>query len=403
MKKILTNHNLIIFLIGSFISGIGTRFTTIALSDKVLLLTGSDFSISMVFLLESIPMLLLGIIAGNFVDRRNKKYLFIITNFIFALTSLLFGLSASPAALYGVLLFNGIVHTLYYPALVSLLPLLIDKDDLTQANGLNASISGIVSIVGYAFAGIVVAYAGNIFAFYLDSISFLLIAFLSLFLRPKAVETKKGVDENASSYLNDVKEGWSFIRNNPYIRQMFTLEVLTRFIIAMQIPLTYVFVENYLGGQLLMAKRSGFLFSTAGVGTLIGGFIIGRFSKYNEINLLSIVLLLDGITLALFSINSSFPFSLILFGILGIVGAFMGSLLRTVIQKQTPEDMIGRVYGFISTVVEPLGVLSILVGGILANYIEVKYIFLICAASEIFTGAYFIKKHTSIFTFRVKH
>jgi predicted MFS family arabinose efflux permease len=144
------------------------------------------------------------------------------------------------------------------------------------------------------------------------------------------------------------------------------------------------------------------LISAAGIGTLVGGLIIGRFKGYSELSLLSAALLCDGIILALFSMNSYFPVSLILFGIMGIVGAFMGSLLRTAIQKQTPSDMLGRVSGFISTVVEPLSVMSILVGGIFSSLIEIKYIFFLCAIAELVTGLYFVKKHTSISIFNRK-
>lgn len=394
MKKLFKNKNLIIFLIGSFISGIGTRLDTIALTDKIFKITDSNFSISMVFLLEGLPMLFLGVIAGSFVDKRNKKYLFIIINIIFAITALILGAAASPITLYGTILVNGIVNTIYYPTLVALMPLLVDKEDLVEANGLKVSINGIISIVGYAIAGMIVAYAGNTLAFIIDSISFVFIAMISILLKPKKADLEEKNKSTPSSIGLNIQEGWSFIKNNTYVKYMFFLDVLTRFIIAMQIPLTYVFVENYLGGQLLLAKRSGLLFSAAGIGTLIGGFMIGKFKMHNQIRLLSATLLCDGIVVFLFSVSRSFPVSLLLYGILGIVGAFMGTLLVTVIQKRTPENILGRVSGFINMVAEPLSVISILIGGAASSFVEVKYIFILCAFSEMITALYFLKKHS---------
>lgn len=395
MKKLLKNKNLIIFLIGTFISGIGTRLDTIALADKIFKITGSDFSISMVFLLEGLPMLFLGAIAGSFVDRQNKKYLFIAINIVFAITALILGAAASPIALYSTILVNGIVNTVYYPTLVALMPLLVDRSDLAEANGFKASVSGVVSIIGYAAAGMIVAYAGNSLAFIIDSASFIFIALFSLLLKLKKVEVEEKTTVKPSSIKLDLRSGWDFIKNNTYIKHMFFLDVLTKFIIAMQIPLTFVFIENYLGGQLLLAKRSGLLFSAAGMGMLIGGFIIGKFKAFNQIRLLAIALLCDGTVVFLFSLSRSFPVSLVLFGILGIIGALMGTLLVTVIQKHTPENILGRVSGFINTVAEPLSVLSILIGGAASNFIEVKYIFILCACSEMITALYFLKKHSS--------
>ncbi|MDF2673949.1 MAG: arabinose efflux permease family protein, partial [Clostridiales bacterium] len=390
MKKLFKNRNLIIFLVGTFISGIGTRLDTIALTDKIFQLTGSNFSISMVFILEGLPMLFLGVIAGNFVDKQNKKHLFIIINIVFALTALVLGAASSPITLYGTILVNGIINTIYLPTLVALMPLLVDREDLAEANGLKVSISGVISIIGYAIAGMIVAYAGSSLAFIIDSVSFMFIALISLLLRVKKTEAKEKTAASPSSIKLDIREGWNFIKSNTYVKYMFFLDVLTRFIIAMQIPLTFVFIENYLGGQLLLAKRSGLIFSAAGVGTLIGGFLIGKFKKYNQIRLLSVTLLCDGIVVSLFALNRSFPVSLVLYGVLGIIGAFMGTLLVTVIQKHTPENILGRVSGFINTIAEPLSVISIIIGGTASNFVEVKYIFILCACSEIITALYFL-------------
>lgn len=395
MKKLLKNRNLIIYLIGYFISGIGTKLDTIALTDKIFKITGSDFSISMVFLLESLPMLLLGAISGSFVDRRKKKYLFITINLIFALTALILGAANSSIILYGTILINGILNTVYLPTVVALMPLLVDREDLAEANGIKVSISGIISILGYAAAGIIVAYVGNKIAFIIDSISFIFIALISILLMVKDIENEEKAENNPSSIKLDINEGWSFIKNNSYIKYMFFLDVLTQFIITMQLPLTYVFVEKYLGGQLLMAKRTGLLFSASGLGMVLGGFIIRKFKGYNQIKLLSSILLCDGSTVLLFSLSRNFAISMLLYGILGIVGAFMGTLLVTVIQKQTPENILGRVSGFINTVSEPLSVLSILIGGAASSIMEVKYVFMACAFSEMLTAIYFLRKNSS--------
>ncbi|MDF2884449.1 MAG: arabinose efflux permease family protein [Clostridiaceae bacterium] len=390
MKSIYKNSNLIIYLVGIFVSGIGSKLTTIALSDKVLRLTGNDFNVSLVFMLQSIPILIFGMFAGNVVDKKNKKIAFIIINIIFALTSFTFAFTYNKFIIFSVVLINGIIQAFYIPVGVSLMPLLVHKKYLTEANGLKMSINGIIMIAGYAFAGILISFTGNTIAFILDGLSFIFIAILSIFLRINKVNFISNV-YNETNFKKDMIDGWNFIKNNENVKYMFLIDIITNFIISMQTPLTYIFVEKYLGGSILMAKRTGLLFASAGIGTIFGGVILGNFKSRNKLMLLSVSLVFDSMLVIAFSLNRYFPIALFIFGGMGVVGAYNGSILQTVIQEKTPENLLGRVSGFINSIVQPISVVSILIGGICSNLIEVKWIFIFGALLELLTGLYFIR------------
>lgn len=393
MKKILNDKNLIIFFIGSFVSGVGTKLSTIALSDKILRLTGSDFGISLVFLLQGVPMLLFGAAAGNFIEKKNKKSAFITINFIFACTSFLLSVFTNTLLLYSMIFINGVIQALFLPTRVSLFPLLVDPEDLIEANGLRISINGAVMILGYAFAGVLVGFAGNTAAFLIDSLSFVFIALSSTLITIKTGRKPANKLPSKPTYRKDIKAGWKFIKNTNSVRNMFVLDIITNFIIAMQLPLTYVFVKAYLGGEALMAKRTGLLFSAAGVGTILGGAILGRFKNKNKLLLLSISLMLDSMLVMMFSLSRYFNLSLVIYGAMGVLGAFTGTILETVIQEDTPQNLLSRVSGFINTIVEPICILSILLGGSISQFIEAKWIFLTCAFMELVTGIYFTILH----------
>lgn len=392
MKSIYKNSNLIIYLIGIFVSGIGTKLTTIALSDKVLRLTGNDFNVSLVFMLQSIPILIFGMLAGNVVDKKNKKISFIIINIIFAFTSFSFALTYNKFIIFSVVLINGIIQAFYIPVGTSLMPLLVDQKYLTKANGLKMSINGIIMIAGYAFAGILISFTGNTIAFIIDGLSFIFIAILSVFLKINNLNFISN-RYNETNLKKDMIAGWDFIKSNENVKYMFLIDIITNFIISMQTPLTYIFVEKYLGGSILMAKRTGFLFASAGIGTIFGGVILGSFKNRNKLMLLSVSLVFDSMLVIAFSLNRYFPITLFIFGGMGVVGAFNGSILQTVIQEKTPENLLGRVSGFINSIVQPIGVVSILIGGICSNLFEVKWIFIFGALLELLTGLYFIRRY----------
>ena len=386
------NFNLIIYLFGVFISGIGTRLTTIALSDKLIKLTGNDFSISLVFILQSIPILALGMLAGNIIDKSNKKISFILINLISSLTSLIFALTYNTLIIFSVILLNGIIQAFYIPVVTSLMPLLVDKKDLIKANAIKMSVNGVVMIAGYAFASILLNAAGSTTAFMLDSCSFIFVAMVSIFLKSRQNNTSS-YNHPAANYKKDMLQGWNFIKTNAIIKHMFILDLLINFIISMQEPLTYIFVEKYLGGKMFMANRTALLFTFSGIGTIAGGIILRQFKSKNKLMIFSFSLIFDSILVIIFSLNRYFPISLLIFAGMGIVGSFTGSILQTVIQQYTPENLLGRVSGFINSIVQPLCVLSILIGGIFSNLIEVKWIFIIGSLLELLTGAYFIRKY----------
>ena len=392
MKKIFKNKNLIIYLIGIFVSGIGTKLTTIALSDKILKLTGNDFSISLVFILQGLPVLILGMAAGNIIDKKRKKESFIIINVLFSMTTLIFAFTNNTYLTFLIILINAVIQAFYYPVVTSLMPLLVDENRLTEANGLKMSVSGVITITGYAFAGILISITGDKTAFILDSLSYIFIAISSTMLTITEKDSNDK-DHNKSNYKKEMAEGRNFIKNNDIIKHIFWLDILISFIIAMQEPLTYIFVEKYLGGSTLMAKRTAMLFAFSGIGSIAGGIILSQFSKRNKLSLFSCSLIFDSILVIFFSVNRYFPASLLIFAGMGVVGSFTGGILQTVIQENTPENLLGRVSGFINSIVQPVGILSYLTGGILSNIMEVKWIFIAGSIIELIAGFYFSKRY----------
>lgn len=393
MRKIYRNVNLLIFLTGLFLSGVGTRLTTIALSDKVFKLSGSDFNIAMVFLLQGLPVLLLGFIAGNLIDKQNKKTAMIAINLVFACTSLTYVFINQVWILDLIIFSNGILMAFYNPIRVAILPLLVDDADLMAANGLRMSINGVIMIIGFAVGGILVHYLGNSWAFIIDSISFTCLAFIFLFLRPQKQELKYSKEHSLGQYKNDLKEGWNFVKDNNQIKEMVFFCVMAAFVLQMQLPLTFIFAKKYFGGAHFMAQQTGFLFSALGIGVIVGGILLGYFKSWHKLRLLAIAIIFDGSMVLLFAINRNFYLALVIFATLGIISSFTMSIPETIIQQSTPVNLIGRVSGFVNSIVEPVCVLSILVGGLLVRWISVDRIFAICGGLELFVGFYFIFKY----------
>lgn len=390
-KILLSNSNFMLYIIGYVISGIGTRLTTIAISSKILYLTNSGLSLSATLMLEGIPSFLLGLFAGNVVDKMRKKNMLMILYILFAFTSCGLIFAKDMSLIYIISFINGILTSFEYPARSSIIPLLVDKDHLLEANSIRNSLSSINMIVGYSIGGIIVSIFGNDISFLIDSLTFIIIAILIAFIRidEKAQKDKSenifnDVLKTISNIVSEIKQGIGFIKDSRIIRQVINLNLLSTLIISMQTPLVYIFVKNYLGGEKLLAARSGMLFSLAGVGGLIGGILINSIGKkFNNISIMTTVLLFDGITLIAFSNSKIFLVSSILFTFLGVIFVVFETLTDTIIQENTNDDNRGKVYGFLGSLVDPLSIISLGIGGALTSVFSAKAIFILCGIAEI--------------------
>lgn len=383
-EAIPARRNLTIYLTGVFISGLGSKLTIIALADKLFLLSGNGSSVTLMYLTQGIPALLIGLLAGHVIDRSRKKEAFFLINLSMAVFSLTLACVSRLPLLFLIILLSGVADAFYSPATTALIPLLVRGDELASANGLKSSVIGFDMILGYAFAGLFVNFFGHTLSFLADSASYLVIAFSTLLLNVRNPGTV-----HAEKHRVSFKEALVFMKNHKLIQQLMAIDVLTQFIIAMQIPLTFLFVAEYLGGHQSMAGRTGILFSAAGVGMALGGLIVKRFGKQDKLSLLSRGLICDSLFVIAFSLNHYFPATLFIYGAMGVIGAFMGSLLETAVQEQTPGHLIGSVSGLIHSISDPVSVFSLLIGSAVVQFIDVQWIFLACAAAELLTGIFF--------------
>ncbi len=157
-----------------FISTMGTGLTAIAASILVYRVTGSALSVGLMLMATALPGLLVGLIAGVFVDRFDRKRIMIAADLIRALLIALipFLLSFGIVWLYIVVMLSSAVAQFFEPAQASLLPEVASDEELAAANSM-MTISNVGALtVGYAGAGLIATFSSIAWAFYLDAASF---------------------------------------------------------------------------------------------------------------------------------------------------------------------------------------------------------------------------------------
>ena len=163
----LSNANYRRYAAGSVVSNTGTWMQRVAQDWLVLQLTGnSGAAIGITTGLQFLPFLLLSPVAGLLADRIPKRRLLQLTNIGMAAPAMILGLLAVTGQaqiwhVYVLALVLGTASAFDAPARQSFVSEIVDKDDLTNAVGLNSASFNAARIVGPAVAGVLIAALGG--------------------------------------------------------------------------------------------------------------------------------------------------------------------------------------------------------------------------------------------------
>src|SRR5262245_38428820 len=163
---------------GQLISMIGSGMTTIAASILVYRVTGAALSVGLMLMAAALPSLAVGLLAGVFVDRWDRRGIMIAADLIRAVLIgavpllLPFGI----AWLYVIVMLATAVGQFFEPARASVVPELAGDDELAAANAMMTISSTGATMIGWASAGLIATQLPIAWAFELDALSFLLSA-----------------------------------------------------------------------------------------------------------------------------------------------------------------------------------------------------------------------------------
>ena len=198
------------------ISLFGDRLHQIALGVMVFALTGSALQTGLVFLAATLPNLLLGPIAGTFVDRWDQKRVMIVSDLLRAalVLAIPFVVEVEIALVYVLAFIITTVSLFFRPAKSAILPRIVHRDDLTPAYGAIWTGDTLADIMGYPLAGLFVAFLGTelALAFYVDAVTYIVSATLlaGLIIPPAARAARRadrqrghGVPRSSSGRAGD--------------------------------------------------------------------------------------------------------------------------------------------------------------------------------------------------------
>jgi len=339
--SVFRNRSFTLLWTGQLISTIGSALTSLAASILVFRLTGSALSVGLMLMATALPTVLVGLVAGVFVDRYNRKRILIAADLIRAgLVFLIpFLIPYHLAWLYIIVALSSAVGQFFDPAHESVLPEVASDEELAAANSLMAISSFGSTAVGFAAAGLIASQFPIEWAFYLDALSFLVSAACILLVRIALLKVEG--QTNVATVVRNLRAGVRFLFDTSILRSLFLI-------------LVPVFVSFGLWNSLLLPFALRALHATefeyglqeglTSVGFVIASLLMARLAdRLREGQWLVISFVGMGLVGSLYAASTSVPLAIALVMVTGFMNAPSSIARRLVIQRHTPREVRGRV------------------------------------------------------------
>ena len=342
----LQHRNFRLFWFGQCISLIGTWMQNIGQSWLVLEMTHSALKLSLVTMMQFIPMMFFSLYAGTLADRLSKRNLIIFTQSMLAvLAAVLATLTYFKVVEYWhimiLAMLLGLVNTLDVPTRQAFVIELVGKDDLTNAIALNSSVFNLGRVVGPAVAGLIIGLLGIAVCFYLNAVSFIAVIINLCMIRVPAKTPSRSEFGSLKSVYMDIKEGLGYINQREIIKQpLLLLALISTFVMNFNI-LVPVFAQQQLGQN---ATGYGLMMTSMGIGSLLGALTLVARSRNNP-KLRYLVGGAAGMSafLTVLSMERNFALSCITLFLIGFCTIIFTTLVNTTIQLNSSDEMRGRV------------------------------------------------------------
>lgn len=350
-RRVFANPALARLLVGEFVSSIGDWLYLVALLVVVYNAGASPVVLGIVGAARIVPYILLSVPAGIAADRYDRRMILIVTDLargaiMLALTGLAL-VDGSIILIVVLSLLAACFSAFFSPAIGSLIPTLVkDEGELGPANAAWSSLDNLAFIIGPAVGAILIGLGSIPLAFFLNAISFLVVAAV-LWRLPRETDRSRGAagrpsEEPSTGFREAVR---------PVIRPLSGLGIINLvdgFVSGGLAVLTVVIAIEVLGAG---EAGTGWLNAAIGLGGLIGAVLAGPMTLRRRLDL---PLAVGGITLGVGVILVG-QSEVLLAAIAAMAVATAGMLVlevvaTTIFQREVPDAIRGRTIGAMDTV-----------------------------------------------------
>jgi MFS family permease len=352
--------------VGQMISLFGSGLTKFALGLWVMEETGSVTQFALVYLVASLPSIVLAPLVGRWVDRTDRRRMMLLADTGAAIgtgiaLALLLAGQLEVWHVYGLTLWGSVASAFQSPAYAAAVPQLVSKRQLGRAAGLVQLAPAGARIAAPLVAGLLLAVAGLGSVLVIDLATFLIAAIILSALRfPPVVATATEPEGRGG-----LGGAWSYLAGRPGLQALILFTALTNLALGAMQVLFVPMVTALAGPQAL-----GLLISAGGAGMLAGSLLLSAWGGPKR--------RVDGILLftALLGVSALAASLRPELGLIGVgVTLFfvnvplVNGLHRALLQSMVPGALQGRVFALRSMIGTSALMTAYLAAGPLAEFV----------------------------------
>jgi MFS family permease len=338
----LSSRSFLIYLIGSTVSLHGLWIYRVALGWFTWELTGSEFWVGLIAFTQFAPAVLFGPLFGVLADRFDRRKASLLINSLSVLNMTMLGVLAwfdnvDIAVLAGQSLVQGSLDGAHTPVRMTLVPNLVEKNQLQSAIATSSISFNVSRFVGPAIAGFIIATAGVSAAFIVNGLSYLAIiaAVACVELRPTAPRLKKQGDVWA-----ELLDGVRYAVTHETIRGLLIIVAVASVFGRGALEMMPAFADAiYERGAAGLAT----LTAAIGIGAIASGLVLSRNTAWLNSQVVRLCVVFAGVLIAILGANTLFWVAVPLVVALGVILSLCGVGSQILIQTLVEEEVRGRV------------------------------------------------------------
>jgi MFS family permease len=403
----LSSRDYVLFLIGQFISVIGTWMQATALPYLAYRISGRPLDLGLIGFSNTLPTLLFALPAGVLVERWDKRKTVILFQAIMSIQA--FGL-AYLAYTGQIQIWHIVTLAFFYGSAVAvevtarqaMLIELAGRESLPSAIALQTTAFNLGRVLGPLTAAGLISLTGSEGSVFLaNGISFVFVIVGLFFARTRF--KVEGEASKSQGMGNDFKEGLVYIRQNAVVLSAILMSALLGFFgipLLQQLPaLARDVLRTVMDTEPIIAARTSSLYTAQGVGAVISAFMVAYLSSANKNKMLlwgQIVFIFPVIVMG---INTNMNLALVLLAFIGWGTVTQLVTMNTMIQMEVPNDLRGRVFSIYFWALQGVAPFGSIMVGWLAQVWNVQIAIvtggIACLLGVIFVRLFFLQKSRS--------
>jgi MFS family permease len=364
-----------LLFLATLASSIGTWLAFVALVVDVYDRTGDANWVSALLIVEFLPIVVIGFVAGRLIDRTSRRWILVISDAARAGVFIVLPFTTNALQIVMLALVAGLATSIFRPAVYAGLPNLVSDADLPKANGLLQTADNLTWTIGALVGGALVAATSPDVAYVVNAVSFAVSAVLILRIRERLEEPER---EPSRGGWRDLKEGFALA-----VHSRALLTVLVAWSIVMLANAGVNVAEVVLAKKVFSAGDLGYgvLVAATGLGLVIGSLFGGSWISQRGLAVpygVSIALMALG-----FGAAAAAPNVWVAALVVIAAGAGNGVAVITnalLVQRGSPDRLRGRAFTVVMSVGYAVLGIGMIIAGPLTNAIGARAVWGISAA-----------------------